>query len=1275
MNTTELTYPVFEANQVLTNAHLNELFEYLDEQQRLTRANLIGVGIACGLVVQLAAPGTITVSKGVGVSTQGYLIMEPADIDLVAVRSYKLPTEYGYAPFVDPSTAKQYDLWELFPDDEPDTQPLADSGLVLNDKAVVLFLELRKGDLRTCSPNSCDDRGAQVTAAVRRLLIDVTDLDKVIAATNGHAATTLGQSITERLALPDLRMPRFDVPSSGPAAAEEVLAAFQATFRHNQLAARTADALTKLYESFKPLVDAEHPNNPFATFLNRFGFLDASPVTTAQVRFMQYYWDLFDDLLAAYEELRSKGIDLMCACCPPEGWFPRHLVAGVLAPATFDAADYRHHFVPSPAVGDCEDRTREVRILFRRLVAMLEHFTETPALPPPANAGPDPQIRIIPSRWGDAALSAKAIPYYYAQDGSPRLYEVWDPDKVVRQRPNHNLGYRADEYTPPAPAFVSDPLRFDLEPNNFLRIEGHLGKNVEGVVQTLLSLKKSHRLPFEVVALRTGVFDENIDIDLSKEDCRFQDLETLFETLKSELIGFVVKQVQYFYAIPSEVEAGEDEAVPTLSVLRTWAPDSVARPGTLGRRFEAALTWQPGQPQPMIFTVVGTPDLQSQAFALVQSMSELAASLTDDISQLDFTTFAGRHRRLVEIAKQIDDFRRNGAFDEPGLADRLDDIVFRCRLDPFEALAEEHKRRVRDVKQAQFLSNFLERHPGVQHKAGVPLGGTFIVVYHALSKPVRPAPQPETGPAPGLGGLASFERAVSRRGLQFDEVKTKQVSEALSRLQYKQQVAADPDVQFVYRVFTGNLLVPKVATSGFTDETYLRAVADLADGTVIADFFLPYECCSECSPIQCTPPSGQLRVKAQKACTNSDGFAEVTLVTEGGSGSVSVQVDGGTFEESTGTLLLDVGDHTIVVRDETGAQSSPVEVVVPPQLLIDAAQTTVDQAAGTFQVVFEVAGGTAPYVADPGTIAGTTYTSPALPVAQILTVAVKDAAGCVVEGTFESGVEPCMLPCEGAAERRGYRFWIPEARQGLPLNNFRAEVRRFEIFDPDGNPMDATNEVNEILNTVPSVIRAGDFPAVVQRWLDHLNRLIAEIVGSDQWLIVDYEPAPEGATTGTLWVDRITCVDFRLEFGVEFVQGQVDRQFELEYGSDGTVVLEPSTDSKVHIPPFGGSTSNKCHPEEPPVPICGQLDLELEVEREGVFPDEEVVLTAIAPWQPAAYLWEVQDGIPSMAGGEQVVLRFEPAEPVTKRVRLTAFTEDGCTVVLETAINIVEPDA
>src|SRR5690349_10023266 len=218
MDTTELTYPVFEVNQVLSSSHLNELFEYLDEQTRLTRANLIGIGIACGLEVRFEAPGTVHLSKGCGVTSQGYLIVEPTDLALAHVRSYKFPIEPGYPPFTEPGTdpAEQFDLWELFPDDdEPGAQPLDTSGLVLEDKAVVLFLELSKDRLRNCSPNNCDDRGTEVTSTVRRLLVDVADLDKVIAATSAFAPTYLGADLTERLQLPDIRMPRVDVPSTG----------------------------------------------------------------------------------------------------------------------------------------------------------------------------------------------------------------------------------------------------------------------------------------------------------------------------------------------------------------------------------------------------------------------------------------------------------------------------------------------------------------------------------------------------------------------------------------------------------------------------------------------------------------------------------------------------------------------------------------------------------------------------------------------------------------------------------------------------------------------------------------------------------------------------------------------------------------------------------------------------------------------------------------------------------------------------------------------------
>ncbi|WP_026552442.1 hypothetical protein [Arthrobacter sp. H20] len=1265
MDSTKLTYPLFEANQVLTSAHLNDLFEYLDEQTRLTRANLIGIGIVCGLEVGFEAPGTVRLSKGCGVTSQGYLIVEPADLALAHVRPYKLPIEYGYQPFVEPGLvpAKQYDLWELFDDDdEPGAQPLATSGLVLEDKAVVLFLERRKDHLRNCSPNNCDDRGAEVTATVRRLLIDVADLDTMNASAAGFAPTYLGADLTERLDLPDVRMPRFDVPGRGPVRPEQVLRAFQETFRRDKLVASTAAALTALYDAFKPLVVDKYPDNPFAGLANRFGFLDTTPATTAQVRFMQYYWDLFDDMLAAYDELRWKGVDLMCACAPPEGLFPRHLMAGVLAPANYDYADYRHPFVPSPAVGGCKERTRDLRTLFARLVAILAGFTETP---------PDKGIRATPSRWGDAPLSVKAIPYYYDQDGNPPVFQLWDPVRTTRRRANQNLSYRADEYSPAPPDFVTDPLRFDLEPNNFLRIEGHLGKNVHTVLESLLSLRKSHRLPFEVIALRTGAFDEDIEVDLGKEDCRFQDLETLYETLKSELTCFLVKQVMYFYSLPAQLVVGEGTAVPSLGLLKSFAPDFIAQPGTLGREIEAVLTWERGRRHPFVFELPGVPHFPSRVLALVGAMSDLSARLGDDIRQLDFVAFGGRYEKLLEIARGMEDARREGIFNEPGLSDRLDDILFRCRLDPFEALAAEYRRRVREVKQAQFLSHFLERHPGLQHKAGVPLGGTFILVYHELAQRGRVERSPRTPARPDVDELDVGVFGDLRARPDVDEAR-RRLSNAFDRLQYDPRLAGNPDVQLVYKAFTGNVLVYRGAVSKFSEQVYLDAIAGLPDGSVIADFFLPYGCCSDCQPIQFQLPQTRIRVSAGKACTDAEGRADVTLTTEGTSGSLSVQVDGGRFEETTGSLLLDVGEHTIVIRDATGSESSPVAIVIPPQLVIGAAQTIVDQAAGTYHVVASVQGGTPPYAVDPGTVVDTTYTSPLLPVADVLNVVVKDAASCAVERTFQSGTAPCDLPCDGVAERGGYRFWLPEARPRSPINDYEAEVRAFAITDPDGNQVDLTGEAVDAINRAPNPIRSTDFAGIVGRWLNGLNRLIADRFGSDQWFHVEYEPAPGSGTTGSLFVDRLSCVDFRFELAVTFVQDQRERAFELSYTSRGTVVIESSAQSKLRIPLFDGSTSNKCRPDDPPIPRCEGTDLTLELRREGAFPDVVILEAAVfGADAPEAFLWEVQDGIPSVAGGERVELTFEPAEPVEKLVRLTAYTGKGCTVSIEQRINIV----
>src|ERR1044071_4490599 len=102
-------YPIFENNQVLTSGQLNELVAYLDEQNRVTRAKLLGQGIACGFDLQLntsVEPIELTIFKGMGITSMGFLITE-GDCVVKRYRKYTLPAGSEYLPFEDQDTLIQ----------------------------------------------------------------------------------------------------------------------------------------------------------------------------------------------------------------------------------------------------------------------------------------------------------------------------------------------------------------------------------------------------------------------------------------------------------------------------------------------------------------------------------------------------------------------------------------------------------------------------------------------------------------------------------------------------------------------------------------------------------------------------------------------------------------------------------------------------------------------------------------------------------------------------------------------------------------------------------------------------------------------------------------------------------------------------------------------------------------------------------------------------------------------------------------------------------------
>ncbi|SOD92830.1 hypothetical protein [Spirosoma fluviale] len=1040
MQATQEKYPVFEANQVLTNEHLNQLFIYLDEQERLTRANLIGIGIVCGFDLSYdEVLKTIRLSKGCGITSAGYLMVQQQDLELVSYR--KVTEDLAYPLFkntnpvdLDPALNTQYDVWELFPKDEPNVKPLDSPANFLKDKALVLFLELKNAKLRNCSPNNCDDKGAEINISLRPMLIQQKYLIKLIAKENQLNTTVtaaeLETALLARLNLPDLRLPRYDVPNTSPATSNDVLAAFQAVFKTDKIVTTFSKALAAAYTAFKPVLQTIP--DPSVGFNAKFGFLEQVPASTGQVRFLQYYYDFFDDLIRGYDEFCRKGLELMCACCPPEGLFPRHLMVGLLYPAA-NAGVYRHGFKSSSAVSGCEEREQELRLLFRRLATMIERFTPTPPLPALSTGSPtDTQIRITPSKLSDAPLSEKAIPYYYQQTGTTPLFQLWNPEKTRRNRANQNLSYRAAEYVPAAPTFVTNPLRYDLEPYNFLRIEGHLGKSYQSVLTTLLSLKTQYRLPIDVIALRTGAFDETMPVDLTKEKARFQDLEAVYDAFREELLSSLAEGARTFYDQP--INGKDPGGKPQLPLLKQYAPNYSYKTGSLGAWYEKYRAQLQAIPYidvdqnninaGTILTVycglfIGTtapaPEFQPRVVA-VYYLSKLAEILPASLDQLKFTDFQNKYQDLIELARY---FRTLEASDVPknleqflpkeDLIDQFDQILFTCKLEPIRSLIDEYKKRLKELKQKQFLSNFLQNNPGIQHKAGVPLGGTFILVYHDDPEPVVSTAAPVTmdflqpvffTPVFNVQETATFNPATNEP-----------LAQAFKRISKNQALTDNEDVRFVMGTLFG--IIPPQSTGilvGQEDpgkKIIDQAVNELADGTVIADFYLPYLFSGGGTPVQFVLPKVKPSFTYTVGCTKANDKAEVTLKPQGGVPPYSVKVDDEGYKPLDGVLSLSVGSRKISIQDAETTESEPQTIKIEKQLVLDEPTYTCLAGGNTYTATLTIKGGKAPYKAEKGTITNTNqYTSEVLPGDVETTIKITDSQGCEATKVLQKSCLP-----------------------------------------------------------------------------------------------------------------------------------------------------------------------------------------------------------------------------------------------------------------------------
>ncbi|WP_346863319.1 hypothetical protein [uncultured Draconibacterium sp.] len=454
-------YHTFVPNQVLTHNQLNELVTYLDDQSRLAKVFLQGVGIVCGFsarVIKMKGIGlekdtAIEIEKGIGITTDGDLIqLKQTKANAITAELPEMPAVYThYKKFLDDKAEYEpfkkqnglVDMWEILPGSTGSTGKL--NNLKLDDKVVVLYLESYANDGNLCTSIDCDNQGIEEVQKLRILLISEKTAELIVK----NDPVFVWHNIAEKyINLPEIKLPRVNLLSTNNLA----------NLRQSFLAAMSQTVLTKLKEGYNTLYVIFGQASVSAQ-IDKLLKLNLN-AKNLLVDF-QYRYDLLADLIATYNEIKELLYQINVECSPSINSFPKHLFLGRLN-ETGTFPKYRHRMYKSP-LSTIEQKNRsKVESLLARGNQLLTNYQVNLAESVQA-------IRITPSQLnGD--LGTRAIPFYYSI--STDLLRLWCFEKTDNLKSTFHYSYSTDLLAD-FPE-IRKPLQFSTDEFGFYRIEGHL---------------------------------------------------------------------------------------------------------------------------------------------------------------------------------------------------------------------------------------------------------------------------------------------------------------------------------------------------------------------------------------------------------------------------------------------------------------------------------------------------------------------------------------------------------------------------------------------------------------------------------------------------------------------------------------------------------------------------------------------------------------------------------------------------------------------------------
>ena len=508
LTTITAQYHSFVNDQVLTADQLNTLIQYFDDQGRLSRVCLNGVGIACGFNISMAENNEIIVSQGCGITTDGDLIKlqknttdeSTRDIDIQSIRftHYKSFQDKNVKyPFFF-NGENQIALYELVPDFQlPKTDCFLMSTLAgIQNMVVLLYQEEFSKIPELCTAIDCNNQGIEEVSRLKVLLCSEEDARYI---NNSDPIYTKHSVLPAYLNLPEVAVQRVLLTNSSATSQINLQKSFQSAISANNTLSQLKSGIAILLNDFKGLLNL--PSNITTGNINLlinnvFGY-SASAIPND----VQYRYDLLKDLVDTYNEIKELLLQLDSECCPDIESFPKHLMLGMLT-ASPDNEPFRHSFYKSPFAGKDQQNILCFNSLITRFLLMLSQYNISGT-----------ETKITPSKI-KVPLSDRSIPYYFNIDN--KLIDNWNYLKTRRLMQKSNLCYFTSNLS--AASHIQYPLKFNLDAFDFFRIEGHLGISPTTADSQLNDQLTSNGLDFNYLAFDIDNDQSDLQIFINKNN-------------------------------------------------------------------------------------------------------------------------------------------------------------------------------------------------------------------------------------------------------------------------------------------------------------------------------------------------------------------------------------------------------------------------------------------------------------------------------------------------------------------------------------------------------------------------------------------------------------------------------------------------------------------------------------------------------------------------------------------------------------------------------------